>query len=327
MSADLFSAFIGCNLFAGLLWGLTHLATKLMSSAAGRNLAWLALFLNVLLCAAWLFGPILADHIDSAYCPTTITTIALPPWAGPALFLSWAGGAISVFMRAALGRLTANRWLQRSSPLRPRDLAKLRASLHAELQGLEVRIAAKGDALAPITWGVWKPVILLPEEAYSWDASRLRVVLLHEIAHVRRVDNGSQLLALLVCALFWFNPLLWLSARRLEAESEIAADDLAIAGGVKPSEYAQELLALAAGLGTHRARRFCETAMVTRSTLEERLRTILKQRGSRGELNARSLMAPASVFICGVIALGLLASQLEASSKRQTTAQPSCLPP
>jgi len=65
---------------------------------------------------------------------------------------------------------------------------------------------------------------------------------LHELAHVRRCDSLSSLLGFLCCSVFWFNPLVWLCARKLRFEAEAAADDLVLSAGVRASDYAAVLL-------------------------------------------------------------------------------------
>ena len=95
-------------------------------------------------------------------------------------------------------------------------------------------------------------MLLVPAEAEAWPDERRRLVLLHELAHVRRWDWLTQLVAHVACAMYWFNPLVWLAARQMRIERERACDDLVLASGAKASDYAQELLALAAGLSDSR---------------------------------------------------------------------------
>ncbi len=97
----------------------------------------------------------------------------------------------------------------------------------------------------PMTWGVVRPVIALPAEATGWSAERLRVVLLHEQAHIARHDFLTQLLAGVACAAYWFNPLVWIGAGAMRREREKACDDAVLRHGAKASDYAQHLLELA----------------------------------------------------------------------------------
>jgi len=110
--------------------------------------------------------------------------------------------------------------------------------------GCAVRLAAGEHG--PSTFGIIRPVVLLPRAALAWPAARLDAVLRHEAAHVARRDTATQFIARLVCAVFWPNPLLWLAARSLRRAAEIAADDAVLAGGMTPSLYAAELVSLAA---------------------------------------------------------------------------------
>ena len=74
---------------------------------------------------------------------------------------------------------------------------------------------------------------------------RRRLVLLHELAHIRRYDCLTQLVAQAACALHWFNPLVWLAKSRMQSERELACDDLVLGAGTLPSTYAADLLELA----------------------------------------------------------------------------------
>lgn len=99
-----------------------------------------------------------------------------------------------------------------------------------------------GDTPTPMTWGVLRPVILLPESAL-----REKAILQHELAHVRRGDALVLVLAELTKVLQWFNPLVWLAVKRLRAESERACDDAVVASGIAPADLADRLVR--AGVG------------------------------------------------------------------------------
>ena len=76
-----------------------------------------------------------------------------------------------------------------------------------------------------VTWGLARPKMILPSAAGAWTDERARVVLSHELAHIRRGDWIVQLSAELLRAFYWFNPLLWVACRQLRLESEHACDD------------------------------------------------------------------------------------------------------
>ena len=95
------------------------------------------------------------------------------------------------------------------------------------------------------TWGLLRPRILLPADAETWPDARLRVVLTHELAHIKRFDWPVQILAECARAIYWFNPLFWIACRRLRSESEHACDDVVLNAGFEAKEYAAQLLDLA----------------------------------------------------------------------------------
>ncbi len=151
----------------------------------------------------------------------------------------------------------------------------------------------------PVVWGIFRSRLLLPAAARHWGGDQMRSVLLHELAHVKRRDTMAQLLAQFACALYWFNPLVWLAAWQLRVERERACDDLVLASGVRPSAYAGHLLEVVTELSTARWTQSCGLAMARKSSLEGRLAAILGE-----NLNRRGV----SVALAGVgsaIAVGI----------------------
>src|SRR5262245_20394499 len=75
-----------------------------------------------------------------------------------------------------------------------------------------VRLLFSDQHVSPMTWGVWNPTILLPSAAAQWSEERRRLVLAHELAHVKRGDGALQIFVQIVCSVYWFNPLVWYAA-------------------------------------------------------------------------------------------------------------------
>jgi beta-lactamase regulating signal transducer with metallopeptidase domain len=150
---------------------------------------------------------------------------------------------------------------------------------HLPIDGPRCDLRLAQEDCGPMTWGIFRPVILLPGEAETWPHSRLEAVLLHELAHVRRKDSLTQLASLAVCALYWPNPLVWLAAARLRREAETAADDAVLIAGVRPSDYAGELLQIASEFRVQRLS--LPLAMAAPSALEARVKSVLEPNKSR----------------------------------------------
>ena len=146
------------------------------------------------------------------------------------------------------------------------------------------------------TWGVSPPKVLLPADAASWSDDRIRIVLAHELAHVRRRDWLVQTAAELLRAVYWFNPLVWLAARRLRLESEQACDDVVLTLGVEGVAYASELVDLARAAASSR-QLFMPAATIARpSSLERRVRAMLNATLNRDPITRSASIAAALVL-------------------------------
>lgn len=157
------------------------------------------------------------------------------------------------------------------------------------------------------TWGVFRPRILIPSDSAAWTDDRIRMVLAHELAHVLRGDWPIQVLAEAARAIYWFNPLFWLAARRLRSQSEHASDDAVLRLGISRSAYAEGLLEIAGSLG----RRSGPVLAVTPSFLERRLRAVLDPRLQR---------VAATPWGVGIIVLSALAVTLPLAALRDEPA-------
>ena len=158
----------------------------------------------------------------------------------------------------------------------------------------------------PCTSGWRRPVIILPEAALDWDDERREMVLLHELAHIRRGDILWHLIGQVAIAVHWFNPFVWAAARAMRADAERAADDLVVGAGATPSDYAAHLLEIVRGSPARR-----EPASVVpfaqRSEFEGRLLAILESKGVTMPSPRASLLT-AALAIAAVLPVAALSA-------------------
>src|SRR5262249_55432842 len=152
----------------------------------------------------------------------------------------------------------------------------------------------------PLTCGIWRPAILLPDEACEWNEADLRRALVHELEHVRRGDWAIQLAARATCILYWFHPLVWMAFRRLSLEAERAADD-AVVQSAEHTEYAEQLVSLAGRLS--KARTQPALGMANRSDLSARVSALLDGSQRRGRAGWRPTAGTLSVAFLVVLTL------------------------
>ena len=230
------------------------------------------------------------------------------PWTTFALLL-WAAGAAVLALRLAYG-LARVRWIERhATELTDDGWVRLTDGLARRLGlGRIVRLLREPGATVPMTWGIFRPVILLPGEADGWDDERRRVVLAHELAHVRRWDALTQWIAHLVLAVFWFNPLVWVAVRRLRAEREHACDDAVLEIGTRPAEYADHLLNIVRSLGSAHGTTTAALAMARRSQFEGRLLAILDNAVRRNGVSRAAGLATAAAALACLLPLAAMRS-------------------
>jgi hypothetical protein len=188
------------------------------------------------------------------------------------LIAVWGAGVVIVLLPILAGWARLRGIYRRAT----RPVIELADCLDAPFCRSRRPLMLQGDELAsPMTWGVLRPVILLPGCARAWPRERLRAVLLHELAHVARWDCLTIMLARLACAVYWFHPLVWIAARRLRIESEHACDDMVMQAGVRATEYARDLLEVARSSRPPRGLAAAVVPMAQPLQLEGRLRAIL----------------------------------------------------
>src|SRR5262249_12105386 len=144
--------------------------------------------------------------------------------------------------------------------------------------------------------GVFRPVLLLPDGIAKWlSPAQLRCVVAHELCHVRRRDNLTASIHMLVEALFWFHPLVWWIKARLIDEQERACDEEVLGFADDPQVYAESILKICEFYLTSPL--ICVSG-ITGSSLKKRIENIMKNRiGVRLSFCRMVLLAIATITV------------------------------
>jgi beta-lactamase regulating signal transducer with metallopeptidase domain len=223
---------------------------------------------------------------------------SLPSWL-TIIRTVWLAGACLLLAQLAvdLRRLYRTRrdgrpWLER------RELMQSLASECGIRRNVEVLLHE--DIPGPLTCGIWRPAILLPDEACEWSEADLHRAIVHELEHVRRGDWAIQMAARATCVFYWLHPLVWVAFRRLSLEAERAADD-AVVRSAEHTEYAEQLVLLAGRLSKTQAQ--LALGMANRSDLSVRVSALLDDSQRRGRAGWRPTVSALSV--AGLVVLTL----------------------
>jgi uncharacterized protein (TIGR03435 family) len=167
----------------------------------------------------------------------------------------------------------------------------------------------------PLTCGFVRPAIVMPADARTWSDTDVRRAMIHELEHVRRADWLVHVAARIVCAVYWFHPLAWVAWRQLCLESERACDD-AVLRGAESTDYAEQLVTLAARVSHHQFQP--ALSMANRSDLSARVRALLDSRQARGRAGVGR-----AASVAGLVALlAQSISPLRAVGRSQTAQAP-----
>jgi beta-lactamase regulating signal transducer with metallopeptidase domain len=217
----------------------------------------------------------------------------------------WALGAALVVFRLGWGIFGAGRLARRARRDEARPFALVIAETLREAN-VSAEVAISDEIDAPAVAGTLRPVVLMPRSSLRWSESRWRVVLLHELAHVRRGDCLVAIVAQIVCAVHWFDPLVWLTRARWQIERELAADEDVLAHGVRPTDYAEHLLDVAAAIDARSVPRGALAMANHASGLAHRVETIVSN-GKRATSSPRvtvTIVATASALTLALACAG-----------------------
>jgi beta-lactamase regulating signal transducer with metallopeptidase domain/tetratricopeptide (TPR) repeat protein len=252
------------------------------------------------------------------------------PWAAILLGL-WAAGSLAVGARLVVGWRRVRRLSREAVLVQDREWILDRDAAAASLAlAIPVDVKESQEIPVAITSGWRRPFLLIGRAARLWEADRRRVVLLHELAHVKRGDWLALFVAETAVALYWFHPLAQWLGRRVRRDAEQACDELVIGAGTKPSVYAAHLLGIFRSLGAPSHPVAPALAMARPHHFEERLRAILDPRAPLGQ----PATGPARFAMAGLFAAAAAVTMVQpwkpaqcpaaASASHGTAGTPQC---
>ena len=167
----------------------------------------------------------------------------------------------------------------------------------------DVPILSSASLMEPGVFGIFRPVMMLPQGILDrLNAAQMRAIVAHEMCHVRRRDNLTFALHMLVETVFWFHPLVWFLRARLIEERERACDEAVLQSGSEAEVYAEGILNV--------CKFYVESPLacvsgVTGSDLKQRIvRIMTEQLGSQLGLGRKLLLAVAA-FIAVLVPVSL----------------------
>jgi beta-lactamase regulating signal transducer with metallopeptidase domain len=219
------------------------------------------------------------------------------------LFAGWILGAGLLLLRLSVGLWRVCQIRSKCSEV---DLADLDPAIAGILRDFgsrrRVKLCVSGDLAVPTAIGFFRSAIVFP----AWllpqlSPEEIKVILLHELAHLRRWDDWTNLSQKLVKAVFFFHPAVWWIESRLTLEREMACDDMVLAQTVSPRVYASSLITFAEKLQNARALTMGQTLVSRMRDMSLRIAQILDtERPSR-----TGLWKPALGLSAGMLALVL----------------------
>jgi beta-lactamase regulating signal transducer with metallopeptidase domain len=240
--------------------------------------------------------------------------ITIPAVWAEVIFAAWA-----ILCSIALVRLVMGLWQVRKIRNNSTEIqaSKLGTAIEELFQqhsaGRHVRLAISDQVKVPTAIGFWKPVIVLP----AWtlrdlSANDLQPILIHELTHLRRCDDWTNLFQKIVRAVFFFHPAVWWIDSRLSLEREMACDDAVLASTSNPRAYASCLIDLLEKSCARRGWAMAQAAVHRAKDLSIRITQILDNKRPATTRVWKPALALTGIFSLACFAVSYCAPKLVA---------------
>ncbi len=310
ISGGLLNSLVAGAGIALLAWAIARIARRQGSGA--RFAVWLLALLAVAI-LPWVSSVGAAPN--RAVSSFASGFLSLPESFASFFFVIWIVGVGLGLLHIAHGLYRLQRLRATCTPIDLKLLDPAMRSCLTAARQRRVTLCASDAVRVPAAIGYLRPIVVFPSWAVAEiPPAELHGILLHELAHLRRYDDWTNLSQKIVKAVFFFHPAVWFIESQLTLEREIACDDAVLAADFNARAYAESLVGLAEKSFFRRGVQLAQAAVGQVQQLEFRLAEILrKDRGQQGNARLRkpsiALMAVAgSILLYGAANAPLLIS-------------------
>lgn len=216
------------------------------------------------------------------------------------LLAVWLVGALLLVLHFARAYVRSMRLFGESLPDEHPETDRF---LRAHPTRRRIRVRLSGCVASPLSYGVMRPVILLPKGICHEDARALSFVLMHELMHIRALDAVRKLLAIACLCLHWMNPLVMVMFLLVNRDMELLCDErvLAACPGDARRDYALTLLAME----ERKARLWPVASSFSVNAIEERIKAMMNMK----KKSAMSMLLALVIVVTSSAALATSAPQ------------------
>jgi beta-lactamase regulating signal transducer with metallopeptidase domain len=301
VTGRLLNTAVGGVVIAGLVWVFLRLISR--QNSGTRFAIWFSALLAIV--ALPFFG-------ESGFVTSHSRILPPPSWHGEitlssswafCLFAAWAAGSGLLLLRMSVGLWRVLQIRRNCSDL---EFASLDPAIARMLRDFvsrrRVKLCVSCDVAVPAAIGFFRPAIVFP----AWllpqlSTGEIKVILLHELAHLLRRDDWTNLAQKIVKAVFFFHPAVWWIENRLTLEREMACDDIVLAQTSSPRAYVSSLISFAEKLQNARGLALAQALVSRMHQMSLRVAQILDaKRPSR-----TGLWKPVLGLSAGMLALAL----------------------
>lgn len=220
-------------------WALLRLVGRRNSGT--RFAVWFCTLLAIVV------APFVESSVRGHAASSVVAAFTIPGSWSIYLFYAWAAIAAVGLARVAVGLIHLRKIRKSCVPVDPAGIDPVIAQTLMEFCSVRpVELRASDTLRVPTAVGFFRAAVVLPGWAIAdLSPAELHAVVLHELAHLRRWDDWTNLTQKLLRALFFFHPAVWFVESRLSLEREMACDDIVLAQTSNPRAYAECLVSLA----------------------------------------------------------------------------------